>query len=52
MHAPNLIDQRIAFENQIEGMTAHEVTYANYEDARTLLHKTVQESLVTSTSWK
>lgn len=45
MLAPNLIDQQSAFENQFKGMTAHEFSYADYEETRTLLHKLVLESL-------
>lgn len=45
MLAPNLIDQRMAFENQFEGMTAHAFTYADYQETRDLLHKLVLESL-------
>lgn len=45
MLAPNLIDQRSAFENQFEGMTAHEFTYADYEETRVLLHTLVLECL-------
>ncbi|MFT6099509.1 MAG: hypothetical protein ACJAYF_002056 [Arenicella sp.] len=46
MLAPNAIDQRIAFENQFEGMTAHDFTYDDYENTRNLLLKTVMESLM------
>jgi len=45
MLAPNLIDQRSAFENQFEGMTAHKFTYADYEETRVLLHKLTLEKL-------
>ena len=45
MLAPNTIDQRIAFENQFEGMTAHDFAYGDYENTRNLLLKTVMESL-------
>jgi predicted nucleotidyltransferase component of viral defense system len=45
MLAPNAIDQRIAFENQFEGMTARDFTYDDYENTRNLLLKTVMESL-------
>lgn len=45
MLAPNLIDQRSAFENQFEGMTAHKFTYADYEETRALLHKLALEKL-------
>jgi hypothetical protein len=45
MLAPNLIDQRLAFENQFEGMTTHAFTYDDYEETRALLHKLALESL-------
>jgi predicted nucleotidyltransferase component of viral defense system len=45
MLAPNAIDQRIAFENQFEGMTTHDFTYEDYENTRRLLLKTVMKSL-------
>ena len=45
MLAPNLIDQRLAFENQFEGMTTHAFTYADYEETRVLLRKLVLERL-------
>jgi len=45
MLAPNLIDQRLAFDNQFEGMTAHEFTYADFEETRVLLHNLVLEKL-------
>jgi hypothetical protein len=40
--APNLIDQRVAFENQFEGMSAYDFTYA---DNRERLLKAVMASL-------
>ena len=45
MLAPNLIDQRQAFENQFEGMTNYDFSYADYEDTRKRLLKTMLNSL-------
>ena len=45
MLAPNEIDQRVAFENQFVGMTAHDFTYSEYEHTRAMLQKVVMDSL-------
>ncbi len=42
---PNLLDQRMAFENQFEGMGAIGFSYDDYEAARLQLIETIQDSL-------
>jgi predicted nucleotidyltransferase component of viral defense system len=42
---PHMLDQRTAFENQFEGMSAIEFTYDNYEATRLQLIETVKASL-------
>jgi len=42
---PNLLDQRMAFENQFEGMSAIEFSYDEYEATRLQLTETIQSSL-------
>ena len=42
---PNLLDQRMAFENQFEGMSAIGFSYDDYEAARLQLIETIQDSL-------
>jgi predicted nucleotidyltransferase component of viral defense system len=42
---PNLLDQRMAFENQFEGMSAIEFSYDEYEATRLQLIETIQSSL-------
>lgn len=42
---PNLIDQRIAFENQFKGMSEYPFTYEDFEAARNQLIEIVNESL-------
>ena len=39
---PNLLDQRMAFENQFEGMSAIEFSYDEYEATRLQLIETIQ----------
>ena len=43
--APNLIDQQVAYENQFEGMSVHDFSYADYVDTRDRLLKAVLVSL-------
>lgn len=45
MLQPNLLDQRMAFENQFESMSAIEFTYADYESTRFQLIDTIKASL-------
>ena len=42
---PNLLDQRIAFENQFEGMSTIAFSYDEYEATRLQLIETIQSSL-------
>ena len=42
---PNFLDQRMAFENQFEGMSAIEFSYDEYEATRLQLIETIQSSL-------
>lgn len=42
---PHLLDQRIAFENQFEGMSAIEFSYDEYEATRFQLIKAIQSGL-------
>ena len=42
---PNLLDQRMAFENQFEGMSAIEFRYDEYEATRLQLIETIQVGL-------
>lgn len=42
---PNLLDQRMAFENQFEGMSAIEFGYDEYETTRLQLIETIQSGL-------
>jgi predicted nucleotidyltransferase component of viral defense system len=42
---PHLLDQRTAFENQFEGMSAIEFSYDEYEATRLQLIETIQSSL-------
>ena len=42
---PHLLDQRMAFENQFEGMSAIEFSYDEYEATRLQLIETIQSSL-------
>jgi predicted nucleotidyltransferase component of viral defense system len=42
---PNLIDQRIAFEQQFEGMSAIDFSYDDFESTRNILIKRIAESL-------
>jgi len=42
---PHLLDQRVAFENQFEGMSAIEFRYDEYEATRLQLIETIQSSL-------
>ncbi|MGQ8366140.1 nucleotidyl transferase AbiEii/AbiGii toxin family protein [Glaciecola sp. 1036] len=42
---PNLIDQRSTFENQFQGMSPIEFTYADFEQTRLDLIKTISDSL-------
>lgn len=42
---PNLLDQRMAFENQFEGMSAIEFSYDEYEATRLQLIETIQVGL-------
>lgn len=42
---PNLQDQRMALENQFNGMAAEEFSYEEYEQTRTVLIDTVRKSL-------
>jgi len=42
---PHLLDQRMAFENQFEGMSAIEFSYDGYEATRLQLIETIQSSL-------
>jgi len=42
---PHLLDQRTAFENQFEGMSAIEFSYDDYEETRLQLIETVKTSL-------
>jgi predicted nucleotidyltransferase component of viral defense system len=42
---PNLLDQRMAFENQFQGMSAIEFSYDEYEATRLQLIETIQSSL-------
>lgn len=42
---PNLLDQRSAFENQFEGMSAEPFSYEEYESTRTLLAAEISRSL-------
>ena len=42
---PNLLDQRVAFEQQFEGMSAIEFSYDDFEGARNLLIAKITESL-------
>ena len=43
--SPHLLDQRMAFENQFEGMSAIEFSYDEYEATRLQLIETIQSSL-------
>jgi predicted nucleotidyltransferase component of viral defense system len=45
MLSPNLLDQRMAFENQFEGMSAIEFSYDEYEATRLQLIETIQSDL-------
>ncbi len=45
MLAPNLLDQRVAFDNQFEGMSAIEFSYDDYEATRIQLVETVKANL-------
>lgn len=45
MLKPNLLDQRMAFENQFEGMSAIEFSYDEYETTRLQLIETIQSGL-------
>lgn len=45
MLAPNLLDQRAAFKNQFEGMSAIEFSYADFEAARNWLTEAISASL-------
>lgn len=45
MLAPHLLDQRIAFEKQFEGMTREAFTYDDYEKVRLELIEVVNQSL-------
>lgn len=45
MLAPNLLDQRAAFENQFEGMSAVELNYGDFEAARNWLTDAIRTSL-------
>ncbi len=47
---PNLLDQQAAFENQFEGMSAMEFSYADFEAARTRLIEAINDSLNESDS--
>ena len=42
---PNLLDQQAAFENQFEGMSATEFSYADFEAARNWLTEAISASL-------
>lgn len=42
---PNFLDQRMAMENQFTGMSAETFSYADYEEIRMRLVKTIQENL-------
>lgn len=42
---PHLLDQRIAFENQFEGMSAIEFSYDEFEATRFKLVETIQSGL-------
>ena len=42
---PHLLDQRVAFENQFEGMSSIEFSYDEYEATRLQLIETIQSSL-------
>ncbi|MEM7086429.1 MAG: nucleotidyl transferase AbiEii/AbiGii toxin family protein [Bacteroidota bacterium] len=43
--SPNLLDQKIAMENQFLGMTEDDFTYEEYEQTRNVLIKSIGESL-------
>lgn len=43
---PHLLDQRTAFENQFDGMTAEKFTYEDYERTRLELIKLVNQKLI------
>lgn len=45
MLEPNLLDQRVAFENQFDGMTAEEFTYEDYERTRSELIALIKQEL-------
>ncbi|MDC0088801.1 nucleotidyl transferase AbiEii/AbiGii toxin family protein [Porticoccaceae bacterium] len=45
MLKPNLLDQRMAFENQFQGMSAIEFSYDEYETTRLQLIETIQSGL-------
>ncbi|MFQ3322879.1 MAG: putative nucleotidyltransferase component of viral defense system [Pseudomonadales bacterium] len=45
MLSPNLLDQRMAFENQFKGMSAIEFGYDEYEATRLQLIETIQSDL-------
>jgi hypothetical protein len=45
MLEPHLLDQRIAFENQFEGMSTIEFRYDDYETTRLQLIEVVKASL-------
>ena len=45
MLAPNLLDQRAAFENQFEGMSNVVFSYTDFEATRDKLIETVRRSL-------
>lgn len=42
---PNLIDQQMTFENQFQGMSEIEFTYADFKHTRLALIKTIRDSL-------
>ncbi len=42
---PHLLDQRTAFENRFEGMSAIEFSYDEYEATRLQLIETIQSGL-------
>lgn len=45
---PNFSDQRLAFDNQFAGMTAHAFTYADYENIRMSLIDKIHGSLTSA----
>lgn len=45
MLAPHLLDQRIAFENQFEGMASVDFTYEDYERTRLELIEIIKREL-------